>query len=658
MSRYITINSKFQPFSFDKMLQLAQMSTQAHNELEERYSELETKSEVWQNLLNKETEGESYEKYKEFSDALKIQASELASKGLDVNSRRSLMDMRKHYANNIVPIEQAYQRRAEDIKTVKDLESRGFMVERSPSTDSLDKYVRDSNYTYGNTIDVNKMVQELNGEMQALSKELRNNPRNFTAILNGQYYQNLQRTGYTADEVAEAMQEGDTSFLREVIENKIVGSGIHDWENMYDEQDALTEYGDDTLNDLRHRLFGSMNYAIGDTRTKELSNRGWEAAPKMDPNADTTPSPHRHTITYTGTGESKTQASKILKPGSRIPISSSTAEAINVSTPELEELKTLLADEIKIRDEKIAKLKENTTLRKTSPMGYAGAIRGATAKSEKLQARIQEIEKELHEAAAQYSNIGLGDYANLEYASIIENGKNIHQSYTMVPDYFRNNATELQEHYKRVIVAIPDDKLDNNAVTFIDDEGDILKTRDGKDLKALIDNKDTSIGLSISTDESKEGAPQIRFSIAGKNYSVGNNGPDEGINKCNRALEGVYKDMRDFTNTGTSKMIETQDPTIINNLLDSNNPSIPKNILKQAVPVGTNTGIERVTFKVETGDPNYPIDIIKVYLGENNTVIGAHTMLEQMNPNSSNSAEVIGDIANSILSTYVDKYTK
>lgn len=57
----IVINSKFRPFSYQEMLQPVLMATQAHQALEDQYSELDTRSSIWEKLKDSNIDRDVYQ---------------------------------------------------------------------------------------------------------------------------------------------------------------------------------------------------------------------------------------------------------------------------------------------------------------------------------------------------------------------------------------------------------------------------------------------------------------------------------------------------------------------------------------------------------------------------------------------------------------------
>ena len=99
MANYnLVVNSKFQPFSFERYIQPYQMYEAAYKELENQYGELATKASVWEEMANEQTDPYAYKMYKTYANDLEEQAGQLAREGLNAASRRDMLNMRARYS--------------------------------------------------------------------------------------------------------------------------------------------------------------------------------------------------------------------------------------------------------------------------------------------------------------------------------------------------------------------------------------------------------------------------------------------------------------------------------------------------------------------------------------------------------------------------------
>lgn len=207
MANYsLVIGSKFSPFTFDELLKPALMATQAHRELENQYSELATKANVWEEMANEQTDPAAYQMYKKYSDDLKAQADILATQGLTPGSRKAMLGMKDRYSKEIIPIETAYNKREELIKQQRDalLKDSTLIFDRDYGTTNLDYLIQNPNATFTplSGEDIAKRTAVMAKE--AASAVL-NDPK-YTSVFNGQYVQQKIQQGYDMSQIIAAAQ--------------------------------------------------------------------------------------------------------------------------------------------------------------------------------------------------------------------------------------------------------------------------------------------------------------------------------------------------------------------------------------------------------------------------------------------------------------------
>lgn len=188
----LIVNSKFQPFSFERYIKPYQMYGEAYKEIENALGELDTKASVWEGMANKESDPQAYTMYKTYADNLREQANKLASEGLTPASRQAMLNMKSRYSKEIVPIENAYKKREEDIarqKKVADATGGRTVFTRDARTTSLDKYMEGID-DYGQT-NLDELYKEGAAGGAAISKRYLSTKEG--QLFNGMYL-NLQRT--------------------------------------------------------------------------------------------------------------------------------------------------------------------------------------------------------------------------------------------------------------------------------------------------------------------------------------------------------------------------------------------------------------------------------------------------------------------------------
>lgn len=280
-------NAQYRPRSFQEILQPLQMYTDEYNQVQEGLGELSTQAGVFENLANQQSDPDTYELYKKFANDLEAQATELAANGLNPVSRKGLLDMKRRYSNEIVPIDVAYKRRQEitDEQRKARYNDPYLMVSREASLLSLDELIK--NPSLSPTSTSGTAIKKISAQAaSAFAKGTGNNPRKWRKILGDQYFETVMRPGATQEEVMKAIQGASDANpeLRKIMEDAVLSSGILDWEGVRNKDGSLSQNG--------QRLFDqAMGYAglglwdaIGETKYQTLQNKQWGLDPEGDKN--------------------------------------------------------------------------------------------------------------------------------------------------------------------------------------------------------------------------------------------------------------------------------------------------------------------------------------------------------------------------------------
>ena len=233
----LVVDSRFKARSFDDLIKPLAMYTQEYNALEQGINELDTKASIWENMANEQTDKNAYKMYKNYADDLRSAADQLASQGLSKMSRPALMALKSRYSKEIVPIEQAYQNRVEEIKEQRAGRAKGIVYEGDASTASLDRYLNNPSIRYG-MANAQEGFQRVATAATALSKKLRDYGKG--KALDGFTKTWLQEHGYRDNEVNQAIADiegalrGDgnvrgTNILTNILANEMQTAGVNDW---------------------------------------------------------------------------------------------------------------------------------------------------------------------------------------------------------------------------------------------------------------------------------------------------------------------------------------------------------------------------------------------------------------------------------------------
>ena len=233
MANYeLVVNSKFQPFSFERYIQPYQIYGAAYKELENQYGELATKASIWEEMANEQTDPYAYKMYKTYANDLEKQAGQLAREGLNAASRRDMLNMRARYSKEITPIEQAYTTRQKQAEQQQQalLQDPTLMLSRRAATTSLDDYIRNPQLAY-ESYSGKLITAQAASAASALAKEMQEKPRKWRNILGNSYYETMMQKGFSSQAVLQAIQDNPNAApqLTRIIEDAINSSGVRNW---------------------------------------------------------------------------------------------------------------------------------------------------------------------------------------------------------------------------------------------------------------------------------------------------------------------------------------------------------------------------------------------------------------------------------------------
>lgn len=262
MANYsLTINSTFNPYSLQELLPIYQANAQAQYQAEEAFSQLQMKADQWEKLANNAQDADVYSKYKSYSNQLKEAANDVLNNGINAASRRTLMNMRAQYASNIVPIEEAYNKRQQQSQLLWQARLQDpTLIAQDPSELGLSYYMQNPSYTpqsYSGKLLTAQSAQAAQNLAKTLSSYGKGKPiDNYTNTF-------IQRHGLTRDDVQKYLN-GDTTATNKVLgaiyQQVYDSSQIGNWANENQKRQAASfikqgmwsAIGQDTVNAMEN----------------------------------------------------------------------------------------------------------------------------------------------------------------------------------------------------------------------------------------------------------------------------------------------------------------------------------------------------------------------------------------------------------------------
>lgn len=139
----LTIGSKFNPLSFDEMAKPLIMYKQEADKLEEEMNKYEEQGDVIGSLINPTSDIEANKLYTTFKNNAISATNDFYNNGLNSNTRKNLLNLKRNYAENMTKIQAAYSAREAERKLQTEMRAKDptMMFSRNANYESLDSYL-------------------------------------------------------------------------------------------------------------------------------------------------------------------------------------------------------------------------------------------------------------------------------------------------------------------------------------------------------------------------------------------------------------------------------------------------------------------------------------------------------------------------------------
>lgn len=139
----LTIGSKFNPLSFDEMAKPLIMYKQEADKLEEEMNKYEEQGDVIGSLINPTSDIEANKLYTTFKNNAISATNDFYNNGLNSNTRKNLLNLKRNYAENMTKIQAAYAAREAERKLQTEMRAKDptMMFSRNANYESLDSYL-------------------------------------------------------------------------------------------------------------------------------------------------------------------------------------------------------------------------------------------------------------------------------------------------------------------------------------------------------------------------------------------------------------------------------------------------------------------------------------------------------------------------------------
>lgn len=228
----LVIDSKFRPFSYDELIKPLMQYKEAYDKVEADYSNLAAQTEQWKDIANQTQSPEAYAMYSKYANDLNNIVDDF-SKGMTLQNRSQLLTMKRRYASDIKPIENAANRRKElaDEQRKINAQDPTRIWQHKASEMSLDEFIKNPSADYGQSISGATLTAQVAAGAAALAKEFRDNPERMKKLVGGDYYEYIKQRGFSSKAVLAAVMDNPNAspVLTNLVESTIGSTGIKDW---------------------------------------------------------------------------------------------------------------------------------------------------------------------------------------------------------------------------------------------------------------------------------------------------------------------------------------------------------------------------------------------------------------------------------------------
>lgn len=238
----ITINSRFNPFTYQELLAPVAAETAAHRAAEESYAALDAEAAQWENILDPIKDKELYDQYRNYRQGIADMADKLNYEGYYQNAYKDTLAKKSQYMQDIAPIKNAYDRWQTDIKTQAEAKAKDPTRIFDIDANTL------STQDYYNNRGLNANTAQVSGEL--LRTQVLQTAKEYAKILTrrghlqdlGIPYQYTKEFGHGATEgqVLNAILQDPKAkpILSTIVQNVLKGSGIEDWNSVQGDKNS------------------------------------------------------------------------------------------------------------------------------------------------------------------------------------------------------------------------------------------------------------------------------------------------------------------------------------------------------------------------------------------------------------------------------------
>ena len=265
MAYNITLNTAYNPLTYQELLDPIIRATESHKEIEKNYGDLQAEAGKMARMTNETKDPYSYSLYSNYAKDLDKAAESLMRQGLTPVSNPNFLTLKSRYNTDILPIENAYKKRealAEEQRKALAADPT-LMYQRMANNMSLDEWVKNPQADYGSQYSGTLLTKQVATIAANIARDLSyyGQGKPLDAFTNTF----LEQHGWTAAQVQDALfnpNSKNAHITNALIDQVMQSSGMYNW------ADAPTlikakEYANQGLWNL-----------IGDSKVQQYDNYG------------------------------------------------------------------------------------------------------------------------------------------------------------------------------------------------------------------------------------------------------------------------------------------------------------------------------------------------------------------------------------------------
>ena len=169
----LVANSTFQPFTYQELAMPLDRQDAYHENLMQQYEQLSDKADILEAMGKNDKDAGAYNRYKAYSDSLRNEAENLYKNGLNVDSRLRLTELRRRYNQEIVPIQNALNKRRQEaeLQMKAKMANPALRFTRDASNTSLDDYINNPEGGYG-VVNLNNITAQMASLAKNFEKQI------------------------------------------------------------------------------------------------------------------------------------------------------------------------------------------------------------------------------------------------------------------------------------------------------------------------------------------------------------------------------------------------------------------------------------------------------------------------------------------------------